>query len=339
MTVVLVMSLVTNGVFISREVHTYIAQHQLEDILDDQTPMGAVNGLDAKSVETIQKISALEKSVQSQLGLTDKEKINNATMALLRRNRYGHYTSGGSVFLWLQFAGGIQSECGVNMAKAEAALEEALKDTDSHQTLIDPVNHSAIDLIHMIAVVDVNYTDVDTDEFREVYYDYLLSWGGDLETLRINLSDYFADDDVEDFEAYYQYAIETLGSDVRSYFSKEDMLADVDGVNLADLMRQDLLLSEALMQYYTGPAVANRNQLFVNHYGGQGAFEKEVFAFMFNGVGSRFEQDEEFQRFMEGFKGLKSMMFQTFSDRPVLDNQLCTNALSNAFIDKIGQSY
>lgn len=73
--------------------------------------------------------------------------------------------------------------------------------------LIDPVTKSKIDLIHMIAVIDINYTDVQVEDYKEVYYDYLLSWGGDLETLRINMSKHFEKNDAENYDDYYDYAI------------------------------------------------------------------------------------------------------------------------------------
>ncbi len=40
---------------------------------------------------------------------------------------------------------------------------------------------------------------------------------------------------------------------------------------------------------------------------------------------------------MESFKDLKNMMYHAYSDRPVIENENATTALSTAFIDKIGQ--
>ncbi len=77
-------------------------------------------------------------------------------------------------------------------------------------------------------------------------------------------------------------AIKTLGSDIRSYFSKEDMLADVDGVNLYELMsKKDLLLSEAMEEYYTQSGALNRKTIICRSFWWARSFEREVTSFMF----------------------------------------------------------
>jgi len=332
----LIISLFINGVFVFKEVRSYM-DDQTVDIIDEIPP--EAGALDRVSYNTIMNIKKLEEEIKTELKLSSTKDVNNATMALLRRKKYGHYTSGASVFLWLQYAGGIESETGVSMSKAEETLKDVLKVTEDDLVFTDPVTKSKVDLIHMIAVIDINYTDVQIEDYKEVYYDYLLSWGGDLETLRINMSKHFEKNDAENYDDYYAYAIKTLGSNIRSYFSKEDMLADVDGVNLFELMsNKDILLSEAMENYYTGSGVLNRNQLFVDHFGGQEAFEREVTSFMFNGRGSRFQNDNDFLSFMESFEDLKGMMYNAYSDGPVIENEHATTALSTAFIDKIGQN-
>ncbi len=56
---------------------------------------------------------------------------------------------------------------------------------------------------------------------------------------------------------------------------------------------------------------------------------------MFNGKGSRFENDKDFLSFMESFKDLKNMMYHAYSDRPVIENENATTALSTALSTKI----
>ncbi len=120
----LIISLFINGVFVFKEVRSYM-NDQTVDILDEIPP--EAGALDSASYNTIVSIKKLEEAIKTDLKLSSTQDINNATMALLRRNRYGHYTSGASVFLWLQYAGGIESETGVSMTKAEETLKDIFK--------------------------------------------------------------------------------------------------------------------------------------------------------------------------------------------------------------------
>ncbi len=76
----------------------------------------------------------------------------------------------------------------------------------------------------MIAVIDLNYSNANTDNYKEEFFDCLLSWGGDLETFLIDMDKDAKKENYNSYDEYYDYAINTLGVSKETYFSESDFL-------------------------------------------------------------------------------------------------------------------
>ena len=76
------------------------------------------------------------------------------------------------------------------------------------------------------------------------------------------------------------YAAENLGSenDASWNFSKGDLLADVDAINIAGLVQKGLPLSDALEAYYVEGLVERRFSSFISSYGGWYGFISSVYS-------------------------------------------------------------
>jgi hypothetical protein len=107
-------------------------------------------------------------------------------MAFIRKDRYGYEQTGLSGSVWGQFAGTLMKDCGVDITDA------------------------AIDFVHMVAVIDIEYTQVSELPYRDTCYDVLMIWGGDLETFMIDVDQYAQTNPEADPKALEAYAQDLL---------------------------------------------------------------------------------------------------------------------------------
>jgi hypothetical protein len=339
--------LITNTRFIEEDVMNRLLIDDLEmmsdmdeaDGTDEVNEVSQLNEVDSaieiNNLDEISEINAID-TFNKVNQINEINEVNNATLALLRSQRYGYFSSGLEGVFWQNFTGGLPSEYIKYFQLSESEiLTELIQEMSG---FIDPVTGEEIDFIHMMAVIDAYRSDFQTDEesadYEEDYYDYLLSWGGDLETFKVDLLDYVEANKITDYEAMYDYAYETIGSRVESYFSQEDFLADIDGVNIADLMAQEnLLLADALELYYTSNYVNNRYAMFIDSFGGEEAFVERVHLFI-NYQGDELE-DEALAEFIEDFNGFKSLMMRYSGKSRGETTAVENKALEEAFIDLI----
>jgi len=307
-----------------------------EFIDDDEIPLGGFLQLDSTSNNTIDRIKVLEDRFREILPEGTVKQINNGVMSIIRRNKYGYNSEGANSILWERYAGSMNEEIGLSVPHVENVLADVLNQVDGKLELNDPVSSAEIDFLHMIAVIDINYSDAGTDSYKEECYKYLLTWGGDLETFLIDMDRNAKKESYNSYDDYYEYAINTLGISSETYFSESDFLADLDGVNIAEIMISDeLLLSEALLKYYLDGDVSKRKEKFVDHFGGESEFLLSVKQFMFNGEGSKYSEDPRFNRFMIGFAALKMMMIENYVTDSIDDSVEMRRALAQAFIDRV----
>lgn len=221
--------------------------------------------------------------------------VTHNTLALIRMKRYGGHSTFNGRFFW----GAVAGEPSYQLIKSyedyespdtqdneqlnESVAEVVLKAAEFHSLtgLIDPNSQDIIDAIHMIAVLQSNVYDSDMDDGIEVVVDYLSGWGGDLLTFLADVqrfSDSVESDDKDSkLELLEIYVTENLGQKTSTHFSREDYLADLDGVNIAGLMQsENLLLSEAVICYYDSGDASRREVVFIKNFGDQSDFLRAV---------------------------------------------------------------
>lgn len=284
------------------------------ELTDEEVPMGSVYHLDSKSLEIVNTIGNFEKwamsHVQFSEGTDQTAATNDLTMALIRYDRYGEGLSGIQSGFWGEMAGVLPNDffttyAGEPLTKYRGELTnlDGFKDT---------ITGNEVDFTHMIAVTDIYITDIYLPENQEIYYDLLMSTGGDLETFLIDAAKYKSGNKVIESDQIYDFAMKTIGTSKHSYFGAGDYLADLDGQNIAGMMKSgDLLLSEALLQYYQNGDAAKRRQIFVSYYGGQEAFSRRIQSFMRATPMDEDKSVNEMVEFMSSFQFVQTMMIKS----------------------------
>jgi hypothetical protein len=268
--------------------------------------------LEQETMNTIAWVKLFEEQTRELLESDSIEAINQGTMAILRMDRYGYGSLGIEKIVWDAYAGPMAVEW-VRYIKNNPSW--VIDFREKSWFFSDPVSNDAIDFIHLVAVVNVFYTKTDMDTTQEKYYDALLSWGGDLLTM-----------------AYVGESSEFLGDKESLFFSTEDYLADIDGVNIAQLMIEDeLLLSDALYAYYTSEKVKWRHSLFTDYYGGEDEAYKFIYDFIFlEGDGS-----EDFNKFKLVFKSIQDGLIQYVVNDSEYVSEEELKRFVDAFVEKL----
>lgn len=288
-----------------------------------------VNTLEEKSMEMIETIVLLEKKSRELMGIASISKLNQASLAVIRKDRYGHEMSGLDKLFWEGFLGKLPVQYINNR-------EEPIPAIEGLEEFIEPAQGADIDFVHMIAVIDAYYSDLETSDEQERYYDYLCSWGGDLLTFTMDMVSYSDLNQVVEESELVQYAMETLGTEAVSSFSESDFLADIDGVNIAKLMIENkLLLSQGLRMYYRTDLVNNRMTLFVDGFGGEEAFIDTVNCFYHDQVEQKYATDEDFIDFFEKFQTMKKLIISVSGDGKREATELEKKVTMEVFIKKV----
>lgn len=305
-----------------------------EEIEDGFPPLGYA--LDGKTLQVIEDVREMETILVSNFGLSETEVLNNATMGILRSKRYGYRAGGMEGVIWDTYAGSLLDETGIDPSAINEDFENLLRIADGITDISSPDDGANIDFVHMVAVMDVEYTDIDEKDYLEKYMDVFLSWGGDLETFLIDMMTYASKSGDSDYDSLYDYAYELMGGAPQSYFSQEDFLADIDGYNIQNLMKdQDLLLSEALELYYGQGGFTIRELTFIDNHGGEEAFEILVNAFMFGEVPDSYVGNAEYEGHLSSVQSFKRMMMVMGYDQGTEPSDSIRMAATDAFLNKL----
>ncbi len=305
-------------------------------IEDEMVPEGIVYTLSDETMVAIDTIRIIEDEITIMTKSTDTELINNATMAFIRSKRYGYRTEGFERIIWNAFAGDFYDETGLSLSDNKEAIDKIIGLADKLDYISDNETDVVIDFPHMVAVMDVIYTDTARSDHEETYYDYMLSWGGDLETFLMDVSEAVETSDQNKYEGYYTYAMETIGSTSQSHFSEEDYYANIDGLNVVSIMKRDKSrLSEALEFYYSKGLFIDRESIYIDEFGGPNAFEARVRCFMLGEIEAAYVGDEDFIQMMDSLEGYKVLMFKYMSGKKDSPDPELKEAVTMAYIDKL----
>lgn len=311
-----------------------------QDFADEELAKGIVFELSEDNKQLIEDIKEIEASVFTMTSSKDVNIINQGTMAFIRKDKYGYNVSGMSRFIWSRFAGTMDQEAGIYRSDHSAVVNSISEVVVDMNEFKNPVNDYSIDFKHLVTVIDLELTDVSEVAYEDEYYDYLFSWAGDLETFLIDMGKYKYENPNINKEQLYDYARKTIGSLEKSYFSREDLLADIDGVNIATIMRdKELLLSEAIKMYYGDGLFTSRYTLYIESFGGEELFRDKVQSLMHETIEEAYIEDEEFSLYYENIIGLKQLM-SMFMNR---SNYIITSEMKDvatlAFIDIVIENY
>jgi RHS repeat-associated protein len=175
--------------------------------------------------------------------------------------------------LWTVTAGGAPALYRYDMDQNKN-LAAFFSENGSGKSITDPITNIEIDAHHMIATMDgiLTYSPV-SDEWA--------GWGGDLQTAvkQLNRKKFGKDSRGLSIAATKIIGYDRPNADKISSFTAADLLADVDAVNLSNMLRSNsnMSLSEAIDSYYSKDGGVNcRFTSFVDSYGGWNNFRKLV---------------------------------------------------------------
>lgn len=295
--------------------------------------------LSETSMQCLDNLMALEAYVTDVLAEESDLLIYQVVLYFLRKDRYGYLSPPLEKMLWDRFAGTLETEGLLprEMQFSESEIEsiEGLVDAVYKSSFLDPVTGDEVDLAHMFAVVDLYVSDMFGGDYQEVFYDALFSWGGDLESLLIDLGKHNAYGE-SDIRIY-------LGTKEPSHFSVGDWLADIDGLNIAQAIKQEAvmqafsgdLLSKVISNYYQTANVGKRNQLFVNYYGGIDQLQALALKVILDNqkVLSKDEENQDYQAFLKGFQGVKRIMLDQMAHRAAIEMPQVSEAIRRSLVD------
>lgn len=292
-----------------------------------EVPEPVVYPLSEQSRHVIDIIAALESDAITRLATEDVMAINQAVLSILRCERYGTMTEGIGSYVWDSFAGPLP-EVYQNLFEMDDEMLNWLSDINVFH---EPISDGEVDFLHMIAVIDIYVSETGNNPIIEPYYDYLMSWGGDLETFGYDMIEASEPDD---YESMNGFATDMLGADESSHFSKSDWLADLDGVNIAGLMQsENLYLSEAIFEYYHTGQFLERHTLFVDSFGGEAAFREAVHHFLYSEPSE--EQSDLHQELFEDLDQLKTLMHMFLMDSELTLSDMARSILEETMVNKV----
>lgn len=134
--------------------------------------------------------------------------------------------------------------------------------------MIDPISGDVIDFPHLSVSCNSHYN----HETQFVTYPIeLASWGGDLQTLAVDIADRLLAND--------SISISTIENNINSKFlqessfSTEDFLADIDAVNMSQLTQESYFVN-SFESYYLNLGANKRFSIFLDYY--NGGFEDKI---------------------------------------------------------------
>ncbi|MGG2973077.1 hypothetical protein [Geobacillus stearothermophilus] len=192
--------------------------------------------------------------------------INDYNLELFR---YNSVTYTGS--MWAVTAGAIDTKHVKYVESKNKKLDNFFSPKGQGAFLKDPVTGNKIDFLHMAATIDGILT-------KSPVPDDLPGWAGDLQTAVLDLQR--ITNDSNNLKVLKKEAKKIIGGDSSfSSFSTPDILADVDAVNIANMLKENpkLLLSDAIEKYYSKSGDVNRRfSEFIESFGGKKEFKEAV---------------------------------------------------------------
>lgn len=239
----------------------------------------------------------------------DVEEVNHATLAVLRNKSYGYNSGGLRAMVWNTYAGNLKTETHIDTEADSILLDDAEYIADRMRNIHDPDTKDEIDVHHLFSGIDIWYTDFSNEEIEERFYDHLFSWGGDLETFMSDAVNYLdGGEGMSAIEVVSEFTEEALLSKEYS-FPIDDLLADIDGANIALLLRKEnILLSEALSRYYSGGHSSRRYDYFVRQFGGQEGFIEAVNAVSLETIDDQMLTNDARMTFYKDYQVVKGMI-------------------------------
>lgn len=157
----------------------------------------------------------------------------------LRRNRYNDTQ-------WNTLLGAIDGDF------VDYVDDNYTIDIEDDDVIDDLTSHQDVDLIHLMAVLNVYYKYGETASYGalNVSTDYS-GWAGDLLTFLSEIHTYRVNNSVTDNDLLQEYTSMMLGTNTDSSFNMEDMYADLDALNIYKDSTNSLNnLANALRSYY-----------------------------------------------------------------------------------------
>ena len=204
------------------------------------------------AVKSVEQILDLARSYVAENHITTDP--NLLALQYIRRNRYNSS-------VWRGSAGKIDQNF-VNYV--EAHKTDTLDLTD----LTDPVTGANIDYIHGMASLNVYL--YRKDDSRYDIYNQFACWAGDLCQLVKQVHDYNTQGTYtrEELEEYTKTLLGSTSGN--STLSLDDLIADIDAVNISQLVTEDDDLDDVIYEYYYGKysnISENRYAYFVDYLG------------------------------------------------------------------------
>lgn len=177
--------------------------------------------------------------------------------------------------------------------EADSGFKEIADEIAQNFTFNDPKTGESYDFYHFIATLSAFTCISEVPGFEEIVnwevFDPVVNvfagWGGDLTTFGKDIQDYATDEEhPSNMEDYQEYANRIICTESNtSSFSLADYNADIDAVNVAYLLDNNMNIAEAFYTYfieYNGEAVKHRTPAFVSrNYNGLEGFNTAIDAF------------------------------------------------------------
>ncbi|MCD7035363.1 DUF1906 domain-containing protein [Metabacillus sp. GX 13764] len=185
--------------------------------------------------------------------------IQQANYLVSNYYKKSHYDMG----IWAFTTGGIDQGF-VDFVKNKG--KEVLG--DQFTDIIDPITKNNIDIQHLMATLSSLLYSPDIP-FVGVHIKDLAGWAGDLFTVMIEVYNHRDDVKYEQYgdllERTYRAALDVIGtSETPSHFSYSDYAGDMDALNIAKILDNDITMNifDAFYNYYESGGVLKRIQNF-----------------------------------------------------------------------------
>lgn len=223
---------------------------------------GRDNGIGADALSSFSKVVFnLQQIFNLAMTYTNNNQNNSSKLVMnyLRyKGNYGINSSSGTNSMWSAVAGNIDMNfCSI--------VNQELGNVDLD--FLEPVNRNVYDVCHLAAVIQaLNYpaAGLDLDLFDELC-DIFAGWGGDMVSFTDNIK-------IMDGTNVQNWANENICKENNTKFPFEDYMADIDAINIHELMEeQSLSFNEAFTTYFTVPnsvtgkvMAETRTTIFIN---------------------------------------------------------------------------
>jgi len=214
--------------------------------IDKDGLSGRDNGIGANALNSFSKVVINLQQIFNLAMIYTNNNLSNASKLVLQflryKGNYGINSGSGTDSMWNAVAGSIDLDfCNI--------VNQELGNVDID--FLEPINGIAYDLRHLAATTQTLQHPVaglGLDLFDELC-DIFAGWGGDMISFTDNVKQ-------EDYRTNVQeWANENICSSVSdTKFSYADYMADIDAINIYELMEnQNLSFTEAFVTYFTVP--------------------------------------------------------------------------------------